>query len=226
MALTVSPSSKKSIAVSIPACIPKWTHISHSHEFSHDTVCFPAKWLHGETKTSDTTQSLVALSICKCCNIGSSLLMVVEHDVSNPTLAWRLKKLMPDHCLLGLSTQIFQKRFLPFHGGWDMMSAPSCWPPVSSPNSPSLMSAPGIRYDSCSTYITSTKFCNFQQKAGPWKSIDFDFYFNEWATQKPVSAGKFGKWQQFPSLPHQSIVRFNWGRCANLYKTTWIVSQV
>ena len=90
-------------------------------------------------------------------------------------MAWRLKKLIPDHCPVGVSIQIFQKRFLPFHGGWDMMSTPSDWPPISSPNSPSLMSAPAIHYDSCSTYITSSEFYNFQQKAGPWKSIDFEF---------------------------------------------------
>lgn len=74
--------------------------------------------------------------------------------------------------------------------------------------------------------LLALSFATFSRKLAPENPLTSIFYFNEIATQKPVSAGKFGKWQQFPSLPHQSIVRFNWGRCANLYKTTWIVSQV
>ena len=74
--------------------------------------------------------------------------------------------------------------------------------------------------------LLAVSFTTFSRKLVPESPLISNFYFNELATQKPVSAGELGKWQQVSIIASPVNCEFQLGRCANLYKTTWIVSQV
>lgn len=227
MALTVSPSSKKSIAVSIPACIPKWTHISHSHEFS---ITIQFVFLHNDFM--ERPKQVIPHNlwlVCLYANVATS----VPHfswwlSMMSATPRWREDSknwFQTIVCLVCLHK--YSK-----NGSSLFMEAETwCQHHHTDPQSAALTLPLWCQHLVFAMIhavptLLAVSFATFSRKLAPENPLTLIFYFNELATQKPVSAGKFGKWQQFPSLPHQSIVRFNWGRCANLYKTTWIVSQV